>query len=53
MVEGSRRESIKLGGTQLEYEDEDPQIHEQFEAALSEAGATCRMAERHPFCTEK
>jgi gentisate 1,2-dioxygenase len=53
MVEGSRRESIKLGGTQLEYEDEDPKIHAQFEAALFEAGATCRMGERHPFCTEK
>ena len=46
MVEGSRRESIKLGGTQLEYEDEDPKIHAEFEAALFEAGATCRMGER-------
>lgn len=53
MVEGSRRESIKLGGTQLEYEDEDAQIHRDFEVELLKVGATCRMAGRHPFCTAK
>jgi oxalate decarboxylase/phosphoglucose isomerase-like protein (cupin superfamily) len=52
MVEGSRRQSIKQGGTQLEYEDEDPKIHEEFEAALSQAGASCRMGSAHPFCTQ-
>jgi gentisate 1,2-dioxygenase len=53
MVEGSRRQSIKEGGTQLEYEDEDPKIHEEFEAALFKSGAICRMGETHPFCTQK
>ncbi|MGH8514767.1 MAG: ethanolamine ammonia lyase-activating protein, partial [Gammaproteobacteria bacterium] len=53
MVEGSRRESIKKGGTQLEYEDEDPKIHQQFEDALAEAGAQCRMGQAHPYCTQK
>jgi oxalate decarboxylase/phosphoglucose isomerase-like protein (cupin superfamily) len=51
MVEGSRRQSIRQGGTQLEYADEDPQIHQEFETALTEAGASCRMAGTHPFCT--
>jgi gentisate 1,2-dioxygenase len=53
MVEGSRRQSMKEGGTQLEYEDEDPKIHEEFEATLSKAGAICRMGATHPFCTQK
>jgi gentisate 1,2-dioxygenase len=53
MVEGSRRQSIKQGGTQLEYEDEDPAIHQQFEAELFSAGAACRMGSSHPFCTQK
>jgi hypothetical protein len=52
MVEGSRRESIKKGGTQLEYEDEDPKIHRQFEQALAEAGAKCMMGKVHPCCTQ-
>jgi len=53
MVEGSRRQSIKEGGTQLEYEDEDPKIHEEFEAALAKAGASCRMGKVHPLCTQR
>ena len=53
MVEGSRRQSVKEGGTQLEYEDEDPKIHEEFEATLSSAGATCKMGKVHPFCTQE
>jgi gentisate 1,2-dioxygenase len=53
MVEGSRRQSIKEGGTQLEYEDEDPKIHKEFEAALFKSGAICRMGATHPFCTHK
>jgi gentisate 1,2-dioxygenase len=53
LVEGSRRESIKKGGTQLEYEDEDPQIHADFEAALQQSGAACRMGSTHPFCTQQ
>jgi hypothetical protein len=53
MVEGSRRQSIKLGGTQLEYEDEDPSIHAEFEIALASTGAICTMGSTHPFCTRK
>jgi hypothetical protein len=53
MVEGSRRQSIKLGGTQLEYEDEDPSIHKEFETALAAAGVVCRMGSTHVFCTQK
>lgn len=36
-------ESIKEGGTMIEYEDEDSQIRRDFEAALREAGVPCRM----------
>jgi len=53
MVEGSRRQSVKEGGTQLEYEDEDPAIHEEFESSLAKVGAVCRMGDFHPFCTQK
>jgi uncharacterized RmlC-like cupin family protein len=53
LVEGSRRQSIKEGGTQLEYEDEDPAIHADFEAALHQAGVRCGMASNHPFCTQR
>ncbi|HWP57397.1 MAG TPA: hypothetical protein VNL14_05885 [Candidatus Acidoferrales bacterium] len=53
MVEGSRRQSVKEGGTQLEYEDEDPEIHQEFETILRHAGARCRMGRVHPFCTAK
>jgi mannose-6-phosphate isomerase-like protein (cupin superfamily) len=35
--------SIKEGGAQIEYEDENPKIHEIFEAELAKNGATCRM----------
>ena len=37
-------ESIKEGGTMIEYEDEDPQIRRDFEAALREAGVACQMS---------
>jgi quercetin dioxygenase-like cupin family protein len=35
--------NIKKGGTMIEYEDEDPQIRSDFEAALRQAGVPCRM----------
>lgn len=57
MKEASRKNeiftSIKDGGCQVEYEDEDPAIHRDFEAALRQAGARCRMGAFHPFCAEK
>jgi oxalate decarboxylase/phosphoglucose isomerase-like protein (cupin superfamily) len=45
--------SVKEGGTQIEYEDEDPKIHEIFESCLHKAGATCRMGSMVPSCTQK
>jgi oxalate decarboxylase/phosphoglucose isomerase-like protein (cupin superfamily) len=42
--------SVKEGGHQIEYEDEDPKIHREFEAALAVAGAKCRMESSHPAC---
>ena len=35
--------SIKDGGSQIEFEDEDPAIHRDFEAAMKKAGAKCAM----------
>lgn len=44
---GSKRRmadvSIKEGGAQIEYEDEDAKVHEIFEAELAKHNATCRM----------
>ncbi len=37
--EGSTYTSVKKGGGQIEFEDEDPEIHRQFEAALAKVGA--------------
>jgi oxalate decarboxylase/phosphoglucose isomerase-like protein (cupin superfamily) len=44
--------SVKEGGDQIEYEDEDPNIHGEFEERLRKAGAKCQMA-YHPFCTSR
>jgi len=35
--------SIKDGGWQVEYQDENPKVHEIFEAELAKHGAPCRM----------
>ena len=43
-------ESVKSGGDQIDYQDEIPQIHEEFEAALAQAGARCMMGGHHPLC---
>ena len=43
--------SVKDGGNQLEYEDEDKLIHEIFEAELAKNGAPCRMKAFVPWCT--
>jgi oxalate decarboxylase/phosphoglucose isomerase-like protein (cupin superfamily) len=37
-------ESVKAGGDQIEYEDEDPQIRRMFEAELAKQGVVCCMA---------
>ena len=43
--------SIKEGGWQVEYEDEDPKIHAIFEDEIAQHGATCRMKAFIPYCT--
>jgi hypothetical protein len=37
--------SVKEGGFQIEYEDQDPRIHRMFLDELAKNGGTCRMAE--------
>jgi hypothetical protein len=37
--------SVKDGGAQIEYEDQNPRIHEIFLAELEKAGVECRMNE--------
>lgn len=45
--------SVKLGGDQYDYEDEDPAIHAEFEAELAKTGTPCQMGAFHPYCTNK
>lgn len=44
-------QDINAGGSQIEYTDEDPAIHEQWERELAHNGAKCLMAGEHPRCT--
>ena len=44
---------VKQGGGQIEYEDEDPKIHQIFESALAKAGAPCHMGSMVQWCTQK
>ena len=43
--------SGKEGGHQVEYEDEDPEIHRIFEDELRKRGLTCKMKNMVPWCT--
>ena len=43
--------STEEGGDQIEYENEDPGIHADFEADLARIGVRCEMGAEHPFCT--
>jgi quercetin dioxygenase-like cupin family protein len=45
--------SVKEGGDNIEWEDEDPQIHKDYEAELARNGVECTMGKHHPFCTHK
>jgi hypothetical protein len=45
--EGSTYTSVKQGGGQIEFEDEDPSVHRDFEAAMKKAGAACQMGADH------
>jgi hypothetical protein len=49
--DGSSYTSVKEGGHQIEYEDEDPSIHADFESAMVKTGAVCQMQRYgHPLC---
>jgi len=43
--------SAKEGGYQTEYEEEDPEVHQIFEAELAKRGVPCRMKSLSPYCT--
>ena len=43
--------SIKEGGWQVEYGDEDPQVHAIYEEELAKHGGTCLMKNLSPYCT--
>jgi quercetin dioxygenase-like cupin family protein len=45
--------SVKEGGAQIEYPDEERAIHELFESELARSGAQCRMASMIGWCTGK
>jgi oxalate decarboxylase/phosphoglucose isomerase-like protein (cupin superfamily) len=45
--------SLKEGGAQIEYEDEDPRIHALFERELAGHGAVCRMRGLVPWCNSE
>jgi len=49
--EGSTFTSVKQAGGQIEFEDEDPAVHRDFEAAMAKVGAKCAMGSYHPRCT--
>jgi gentisate 1,2-dioxygenase len=42
---------INQGGAQIEYPNEDPAIHQLFEAELAKSGAACRMKSMIAWCT--
>ena len=48
---GESNVSIKEGGMQIEYEDENREIHRYFESELEKNGAPCRMKAFIPYCT--
>lgn len=43
--------SLREGGWQIEYEDEDPRIHPSFEREVRSNGAECFMRGLHASCT--
>jgi len=50
---GASDVSVKQGGAQIEYEDEDPKIHALFERELASHGAVCRMQGLVGWCTSE
>ena len=51
--EGGLLFQVMEGGGQIEYADEDPDIHREFETALEKVGTTCRMESAHSLCTQR
>ncbi|MGE5538879.1 MAG: cupin domain-containing protein [Gemmatimonas sp.] len=49
--EGGTDTSLKDGGNQIEYADENPEVHRLFEAELKKAGAVCHMKDLVSECT--
>ncbi len=50
-VDAASDVSVKDGGAQIEYGDEDRAIHQLFETELARAGAPCHMRDMVPWCT--
>ncbi len=50
-VDGGTDTSTKDGGNQIEYPDEDPVVHHQFEEELKRNGATCHMKGLVKICS--
>jgi hypothetical protein len=45
--------SVTKGGWQIEYQDEDPKIHQDFEGLVAQSRMSCRMEALHPLCSRK
>jgi len=43
--------SEEEGGTQVEYKNENSEVHKIFESELKQRGVECKMAALSPFCT--
>ncbi len=50
-VRGGTEISTREGGNQIEYDDENPEIHRLFEEELARSGAICHMKAMVPGCT--
>jgi hypothetical protein len=51
--DGPADRDVREGGVQIEYSDEDRQIHQIFEGELARSGAHCGMASMVSWCTKK
>jgi hypothetical protein len=45
--------SVKEGGLQIEFEDQDPAIHQMYLCALAKSGVECRTAPFGASAAEK
>ena len=49
-AEGGTDTSVKDGGDQIEYADENPEVHRLFESELQKTGAICHMKQLVQVC---